>query len=476
MSEHTVAHSVRGLFRRDSLYLVVWAVQIVTAAALTPVITRVMGPTEFGGVAAAIAVMQVLFVLAGMGLQTAIQRHYAGQDGMLAARRLLMLSLMLATVVTVAIDMTGPVWSRYLGFDHYGGAVRLAVFWAGASAVTYSALGLLRCHDRLAAFSFVSLLQSVVAEAMSLLMVVAVSPTATNFILGRLLAQIMAAGLALSLAPPKALRPRDTALVRAALLYALPLVPALLSSFVLDSADRLVIQHELGPTAVARYQIAYNIGDLPMILMTFLNMVWLPRIFALEDNTERAAVLAASRDALYRLLMPVVIGLSVGAPLVLRVWAPPAYRLDELLLVTSVVIVTVVPYAGGLAASRALLAQGHTIMVAGATIAAAGVNLGLNFVLVPRWELIGSAVSTFVAFSALHGLLVLRARFVAPIPGTSGSRLLELAAAIAVALLAAALPTTVEYLLLRAFLVVVALGWFGWTFSRVSVHPTSSRG
>src|SRR5262249_51709874 len=160
-----------------------------------------------------------------------IQRQFA-QGGVGDARRLLTLSLLLAALVTVAADSTGWLWSRQLGFDSYSSPLRLAVFWAGASAVTNSALGLLRSQDRLAMFSGVGMLQSVVAEAMSLLLVTAVRPTASMFVLGRLLAQLFAVALALSLLRPAPLRPQHRALALAGLAYALPLVPAELSTFV----------------------------------------------------------------------------------------------------------------------------------------------------------------------------------------------------------------------------------------------------
>jgi len=63
---------VSHLFGRDSLYMLMWAVQIICAAGLTPITTRVLGLAEFGTVTSANAVMQVLFVFAGLGLQTAV--------------------------------------------------------------------------------------------------------------------------------------------------------------------------------------------------------------------------------------------------------------------------------------------------------------------------------------------------------------------------------------------------------------------
>lgn len=470
-----VAHALRGLFGRDSLYMLIWAIQLISAALLTPVITRVMGTAEFGGVAAANAVMQVLFVIGGLGLSTAIQRQYAGDDGPRLARRLFTLAIVLALLVTAAVDATGALWSPYLGFGSYGGAVRLAVLWAGVSAATNAGLALLRSRDRLRAFSCVSLLQSLAAEAASLALVVAVRPSASMFVLGQLLLQVAALGVALACVRPLPVRWSDTDLARRALAYALPLVPAVLSSFVLNAADRFIVQDQLGAVQVARYQVAYNIGSMPLLLVGVLNTVWLPRIFALGEARERAAVLAASRNALYGLLIPVVLGLSIGAPLVLRVWAPAQYRPDDLLLVTCLVVVAVFPYTAGLMASRALLAHGDTRWLAVASLIAAALNIAFNLVLVPLYGLAGSALATVAAYAILQWLLLSHARASAPIERTPTVRLLAVAVAGAVALASAALPTSELFLALRSLAVAACLGWFAAQLAAVTTGGAPRR-
>jgi O-antigen/teichoic acid export membrane protein len=359
--------------------------------------------------------MQVVFVLVGFGLYPAIQRQYALSGDGRDPGKLLSFSIMASIVLTAVIYVAGPVWSDYMGFDSYSRPVRLAVLWAGTSAITNSALALLRSQDRLVAFGAVTMLQSVVAEVTSLALVVFVDATATMFLLGQLVVQTVAAGVALTFVPPRGLRLRDRLLVQRALVFGLPLVPAVLCTFVLDSADRLMIQSELGPAAVARYQVAYNVGALPMLLLGVLNASWMPRIFAFNSVDERAAVIAASRDLLYRLLIPTLLGLAVGAPIVLRIWAPASYHPGMLLVVNAIVLVAAIPYTAGLASTRSLMAEGRTAYLAVAQGLAAVVNVGLNLLLIPLYGLEGSAAATLLALVLLHQLLACRARAVVPV-------------------------------------------------------------
>jgi O-antigen/teichoic acid export membrane protein len=274
------------------------------------------------------------------------------------------------------------------------------------------------------------------------------------------LAQLAAVALALAVTRPHRLGRHDRGLVLAGLAYALPLVPAELSTFVMSTADRLIVRHELGLTEVGRYQLAYNLGAVPAILITILNIAWMPRIFALAAGRERADVLAASRDALYLLLMPVMIGLSLGMPILLRLWAPAEYRPDTLLLVAAWVIVQVVPYTAALSATRGLLAAGRSGAVAVAAVAGAVANIVLNLLLVPGLHLLGAAVATTGAYVVMHAVLMARSRTVAPTPRPRPARLAALALATAATLLVAELPTGPAFLVARGVLAAATVVWF----------------
>ncbi|WP_033339771.1 lipopolysaccharide biosynthesis protein [Catenuloplanes japonicus] len=448
------------LFGRDSLYMVLWAVQLGCAALITPVLTRFLGTGEFGTVAAANTVMQVLFVVGGFGLQTAVQRAHARAGGPSDARRIVTLAIVLALAVTALALATAAGWARPLGLAAEMPALRLAIVWAGLSAVTNASLGLLRSQDRLAAFALVSLLQSAVAEAASLGFVALARPAAESFLIGQALLQGVAALAGLALAPPLLLRLADLPMLKAALGYAMPLVPAVLGLLVLSTADRLMIQAELGADAVARYQVAYNVASGPILLLGVLNTAWMPRFFALAEDGDRAAVLAASRDLLYRLLVPLVAGVAIGAPFVLRVWAPPSYRPEDLYWVFSLIVIAAVPFAAQLALHRALVAAGHTGVVAVAVCAAAVANLLLNRLMLPPFGLAGAALATVAAYGLLYLGLRRGAAVTTPVRPTPGRLRALIAGSVLVSLAVAAVPDTRLFLAVRAALVLGTVVWF----------------
>ncbi len=469
--EIQTATALRGLFGRDSMYVALWGVQIVVAALGTPIITRILGPARFGVVVSSIAVMQVLVAIGGAGLQTAVQWQFAKPNGEHDARRLITLAMLVSGVVFLVANATGPWWCPRLGLGPYGGAVRCAVIWAALTAVSNAALGLIRSRDQLSAFAIVSLLQSVVAEGVSLLLVLTVRRTATEFLLGQVAAQAATVALALCIARPAAVRRRHLRKVGAGLRYSAALVPAALAVFALQAADRLIVQHDLGSVAVARYSIANNIGALPILLLGVLNTIWLPRVFAVTGGALRRSILARSRDALYRFLIPVVVGLGVGAPIALRIWAPAVYRPAGLQLVVSLVVLASLPVAGMLACTRVLLVAGDTLAVGVLTLVAGAVNIALNIAFVPLLRIEGSALASLASYALLHLLLAIAARRHERLPRPRPMLVAKLAAAGCLALAASRLPTTPSILALRLAVAVACLALAAAMVRKIATPP-----
>lgn len=472
--------SMRGFFGRDLVYVALWASQIGLAILLTPVTTRLLGLSHYGLAATCITIMQLLVAVGGFGLQLAIQRAYAA-SGDVDARKLLTLALAVALAVFLVVDLTGPIWAPATGLHSYHGAVCYAVMWATCSAGTGAALALLRSRDRLAPFALVNLMQTALAEALSLGLILLVHRTATEYILGEFIGQALALVVALLLVRPALVSVRDRGLIWSALRFAAPLVPAAVATFALATSDRLIVHADLGSAAVARYAVASNIGSIPMLLLGMLAASWMPRVFALSDTGALPEAIAHSRDGLYALLIPATIGLAVISPFALRLWAPPSYRPDGLLFLVAIIIATAFPLAAATSHTRVLMGAGRTRAAASGAVGAAAVNIGLNLVLVPLLGIVGSAVATLVANIVMALLLAAAARTVLAVPRPRARLLLAIGLSMGVVFGAAIVPVTTPLIVMRllfgvisgSFLLALALGLAGWS-GHTALRPMSA--
>jgi len=455
--DHPAAtNALRAMFTRDFVYLGVSALQVVLAALVTPILTRRVGVGQFGQLALAVIVAQLLGATFNLGLPFAAQKVFAGKDGDRRSRGVLAISAVLAAAASLVVVLAAPAWGPVVGLDQVLDA-RLAAVWAGCFALGLTSLAMLRSKDKLRMAIFVAALQSVGAQAAGVLLLYLWAPTVTSYLCGLIIGQGAAALVGLL-----ALRPVWSALAAIRrygeiFRFGLPMVPQQLSGYILGVGDRVVVRHILGSAAVGRYSVAYNVGSLGFILLVFVGWAWMPRIYAVADRLARSRLLASSRDMMNLLLIPVVCGLAAGAPIVLRVWVPPSFHPAELTPIVAIVATCTFPFGQFQANLRALMSAGKTGQAAVATLVAATVNIGLNLVMVPFLGITGSAIATVLSYA-------LCARLARP-PATSGlqvpraSLLLRalIGGAIAVTLVIGVLPASPVWLAIRLAMCAGAL-------------------
>jgi O-antigen/teichoic acid export membrane protein len=463
------------MFSRDFLYLAVSALQVILAALITPVLTRSVSVSEFGQLALAMTVAQLLGPIFSFGLPFAAQKVFAGEDGDHRSRGVLAISAALAAAASLVVLLAAPAWGPAVGLDEVLYA-SLAVAWSACFALTLTSLAILRSRERLPMVIFVASLQSLGAQSTGVLLLYLWAHTVTSYLCGLVLGQGIAAFAGLL-----AVRPDWSALAamrryRRAFHFGLPMVPQQLSGIILYTGDRVVVAHLLGSAAVGRYAVAYNVGNLGCVLLVFVNQAWMPRIYAVADRVARSRLLASSRDRLNLLLIPVVCGLAAGAPVVLRLWAPKSFHPAELTPIVAIIAICAFPYGQFLSNLRALMSEGRTGRVAVTTLVAAAVNIGLNLVMVPFLGITGSAIATALCFALLAWLTRQPARSGLQVPGASFLLRILIGGAVAVTLAIGAMPTSSVWLAVRLVLGAGAVLAFALLLRRaVAGFETSSR-
>jgi O-antigen/teichoic acid export membrane protein len=468
------ATHVSGLFGRDMVYLASWAGQLVLAAALTPVATRLMPASQFGRTAAALAVMQLMNALLGFGLGTAVQQAYAGERGEDDARRLVTLAILMVAVAGGIAYATGRWWCPLVGLGPFPASIRYAVILGGLTALTGPALSLVRSRDQLGWFIAASFAQSLFAQALALALVAFVSGTAQEFVFGQMIGQLVAVILVLWAARPRAVSSAHIAMLSASLKFSLALVPALIASFLLDAADRLVIHGDLGAIQLGHYVVACNIGRFAIVLLGLLDFVWLPRLFGITDPAVRRRVLGHGREGLYVLVVAFVVGISAGSPILLAAWSPPSYHSQDLLLITALVAASAIPVAQNMICTEMLILDGRSKAVAAVAVVGAIVNLGLNLALVPILGIDASAGVTLCS-AALSVVIAQRLTRRFGLPETRRTLLITVGGVV-LCIACAAIPTDIIGLAVRLMIVAGSAAIFLvrlFTLARPAPHAAA---
>jgi O-antigen/teichoic acid export membrane protein len=452
-----------GLFGRGLLYVVVWSLQIVSGSLISPVLAHLLGPADFGELASAIALHQVLIILAVLGIDQALilQKAEVRQDGQdRSARVLIAFGIAVATVVTVATGLTGPWWSELLGFSGFSSLLVATVLWTAPGAAVQLMMALLLSQDRFTRFAVLSGLSAIGGQVFGIGLLLLYGRSSGVYAWGGVISQFAAMAIGLAFTRPVLTGMLDRQLVGRAIRLGAPLALSTLLLFVLNAGDRLIIQRMLGPAEVGRYQVAYVVGYVVVLLVVFVGQAWTPQLAEVADRQQRTQLIGRSRDELYGLLIPVVLGLTAAAPIVMRVVAPPSFRPESLDVVVFLVAVSAFAVVASNASEKVLLIGRRPRPLVLAVGCAAALNVALNLALVPVFGIAAAAAATTVAF-ALRALVQRRAAARQDaLPGTPAGLLAGIVAAGAASAAFTQLPQTPAWGVARVAVTALCVAWF----------------
>ncbi len=423
---------------KGSIYIIASVLQLTGALLVQPILSRLLPEGEYGRVALAVVISNLLGLVITLGIPEVITREHFITSGKASARTAVAIGSGFALLLGSFAVITGPFWATPLhGFD-------LALALGTATAITYAIItcsqALARAQGHAGRFMTVAVVNVVGGQIAGLVAVTMVSPTAVVYLWGVAAGSAAGALLALLWAQPTLVGISDKSTVTAWFRMAWPAVLHTAALFLMAAGDRLVIEIQRGPEAVAPYSLAYLAGAVGVTLVAATNNAWMPLIFG-APKERRWRLLAATTTDMVRLIALVASGLAMAAPLALWIIADPRkYDIAALTPVMAITALAAVPYVLYLASSYVLFWAGKTRALLWVTPLAVTVNLGLKALVLPWGGFVGVAAITVVAYALLALLLVPQQRRLADVPWSGW--LTPAAGAVALCLLGAVLPLT----------------------------------
>lgn len=184
--------------------------------------------------------------------------------------------------------------------------------------------------------------------------------------------------------------------------YGMPISVSLLLTYALSSGDLYIIIALLGDAAAGEYSASYNFANRSLdVLFIWLGMAVTPiAVTALEkDGVEKSQeIMRDYGAALLWVAMPAAVGIAL-------VSKEAGFILGESVRDGAVKIMPLIALAGVLNgmisyyAHRAFMLSGKTAMFVWAMVPPVILNIVLNFILIPRFGLMGAVYATVAAYA-----------------------------------------------------------------------------
>jgi O-antigen/teichoic acid export membrane protein len=419
------------LWQHGVLYLLARGVPGVISLFAIAVYTRLLAPEDYGHYALVIAGVGLANKLAFEWLRLGLLRFAPAmreqQDRLLATIAASFLGLVVSTAAlgAVAFTLTDPQ-SRWLI------AAGVSLLWVQA----LFDLQLERARSQLLPkrYGLMAMTRACLALAFGVLLVL-VGFGALGLLLALMLGMVVALIRPLTVeARQLRLRLFDPALLASLSRYGGPLAVTAALSFIIGSSDRFLIGWLLSDAAVGRYAVAYDVTSASIgLLLMIVNLAAYPLVIrAFEDHgVERARQqLVASSTALLAIGVPAVVGLIVLARPLAGVLLGAEFQADAAVLIPLIAIAVLLRDLKAYYFDLAFHLGRNTTGQIWVTLAGAGVSIGLNLWLIPRYGLVGAASANISAYAVALMLSWILGRRVFALPRPSIDSLKIAAAAV----------------------------------------------
>lgn len=387
---------------------------------LVPLYTRVFSPEEYGRVTLVTTVMGAISVLVVLGLDNSAHRWFWDDSEAEGRKRTvaswawcqLSLSMLFATLLVVLAEPAARLFSDAPEIAMFlrVSAVAMPLALTGTIATNW-----FRMQRRPWAALWFNLGAVLVSVLGTIYFVVVRGAGPVGVFWAQVAAGIWQASVAVVLLrdwlhPRHFDRERLTVMLR----YALPLVPAALSFWVVSAMDRLFVQHYASTADVGIYQVGYAVASVVALGTQAFQQAWGP--FSLSIHREADAPAFYARVLLIYLWGTCWISVAVGllAPEAIAIFAPDAYQGAS--RVASILafgfVATGLTYIAGLGAGLAR----QTRPIGMAITVAAGLNLFLNFLLTPVMGKEGAALATLLSQAIVPVYVFWSSQRLYPIP------------------------------------------------------------
>lgn len=396
---------LRRVVRSSGVYAAGAIAQSGVSFFLLPVYTRFLEPTEYGVLELLNAFSAILFAVLMLGLPSAIIKCYhrdcdspREQGTVLATAGWLELPVLLA-VSTLVFVFAGPLGTWLVGTEQTVVLIRLVAANGVFSSLLAIVLASFRAGERAMAYSVFTLAQFAVAMALNVALVVGFGLGIRGVLWGNLISNALVLPIAVAAVRCASFRVNPR-LVGPLLRFGLLLIPVMLAGWVMDLSDRYVLRLYRDLEEVAVYGVGYKIAMVLQIGVVWpFQLAWPAVSFAISRRAGHQVTYARTLTYLSLLLAAAVLGLALLAPVALPAIVGAGYRESA-----KVVPAVALAYAlNGIhyCVSPGLHLSGKTRYLPLLSGAAAALNLGLNFLLIPRFGMLGAVWATVIAFLGL---------------------------------------------------------------------------
>jgi O-antigen/teichoic acid export membrane protein len=398
-----LGHELRRLGKHSAIYGLGGLVSRILATLLLPLYTHYLPPGSYGRVEIITAATAVLSIVLQLGISSAFFRFYF--DAKEDARRLTVIrtsfwfTMTMSTLGLVLGLAFAHPFAHWLGLGDHASLVRAGAVGLWAQTNYNQLTALFRVEERSAQYAIASVANVLITVGAMVLAVAVFHWGAVGLIVGNFTGTLVVYLALLAYRTEQLGLEFDRDLFRGMQRFGMPLVPSALALWTINFVDREFVSWYKGNAEVGVYSAAVKIAGVITFVMVAFRTAWPAFAYSIDDDRDAKRTYAYVLTYLLTFASWMSLALGALSPWIVELLTDPHYQRAEK-------GVAVLAFAGAVYAGYTVLAIGSgrarktqfNWVVTGIGAAA---NVGLNFWLIPRYGMVGAAISTAAAYVVL---------------------------------------------------------------------------
>jgi len=384
-----------------------------TGTVLVIIYTRFLSESEMGARALLYGTSALLGLFYTLGLDNAFLRYFMDREYEKRRDEILSTALFFTMAISLVFlaaaflfDDSISLWATKSA--SYGYLVRLLfLIMLFDSVVIYPTL-ILRAEGNTRYYSFIAFARFVLFIGLNLLFVGAWKRGLDGIFEANLAVVIMVTFLLFPVFRANLGKHISRSMLTLLLAFGTPTIFTLLAMRIVDRSALFLIAYlmgERGGAATGGYSVAYSAGMAAvMIFVNSFRLAWQPFFLSVKEDLGARAMF--SRIATYYAMFigMVFLGISLFREEIFRILAPPKWPMYYAGLIPLGAIACIL-FGFYLIMNAGIFIQEKTKYLPATAAVAAIINIGLNFLLIPRFGVYGAAYTSIVAYISMIVML-----------------------------------------------------------------------
>ena len=407
--------------------------EALAALALIPVLTRVFTPAQFGLWDVTMTFFMLTVLLASLALEPAVAAFYLetqqADKKRIVASTSLYFRIVSSVVAAVVIYLLAPQISIVV----FNTAEHAEYFRIVSGAVPFFLIvnvckQLLRVDFSPGKFNVVAVGYAALYAVLGMFFVTKLKMGVSGILLAVVAAAACFSFVGMFLSRKQLSFEFSGGTLMNMLAFGLPMLPTILGAWVIDFSDRYFLTRLSTLDQVGIYSVGARISSIIALFATSFQMAWIPRALSIQHEPDAKEKYSRGFYFFFLAALSAATAVVVFArPILVVLTQPKFYGAEK---VIALLVLATVSYGAFLAISIGALITKKTFLASIAIMAGAVLNIILNFLLIPKFGMMGAATATlasyFVAFALLYGLLQRHYPIDFKIPRIAGLALLSI--------------------------------------------------